>query len=893
MSSLPSARGAVTDPIERDRKEQDVERKLRLYTTVNALRESKLPANKQLDGWLDVLQQNLGSDGHSQKLSRQGQKLTTDLRDILDTVRLMLKNKNGDELLQDVIWNTRDIETPNSIKGEDLANDSHVLGVNKNKAQEDAQQAAHSIRTLLHLLLTNSEARKLVSDFSVVGRDLLARGLGKASEGLRPDEDQLKLVDESHRGEGGAFSVASPEQRAREQEEIGVDGMAKARVPSDIKNSANAVAEEASRTKDTAQSAARDARGQDISPSSPQDGVEVVKEESKKRGLMDRVKNVKNSIPNEHQEKAKDHFNRGKEFITEEYFPKERRDQWIWRGKKVILECQSHPEYQSSLRWLLSYIKEYASHGRRIANEGGNKATEGVKGNGDLQGTMSQLRALTERFANGRSMEEDIWDPINALIDDAQRDQEFKQWWNEVDEWLEKILLTPGYVIEPVSSNRGRELYEAGKKFYGSGQFDDEVNNEPQAGATDFHSTAANSGSGYVPYQVGDVNATAAGLTSTAQPTSTNQRSANTQPASRGKYREHFDNVFEGIGKFVGGIGADPLNRRFGTDIQRLTKDLLFDSEGKLTFKAELWNDVRNTIVPGLIQRIGLVPIPRIEYTDDSLDLVLENLTLSAQNLFPNLVEVEVKNWARFGSGTVTGKKDTSKETNTNRHSLHLHLSHIQTDMRDVAFYFRKKSGLPKLKDSGLADVLLGGDGLSATIHLESSSDPTTLYDIKNIAVKVDTLKFAIRDSKHDLLYKTLKPLATGLIKKQIQKAVADGMRTGLEWLGEELIAVKDRMHEAREGANEEEEVGRFKAMQEAFKRRTDDTASSVSRSGSSSQFKVVSNKRNSLLASTGHPSGWVNRVDEKEKTIHQLPAGERGTGNEDSWRSKAFDINA
>lgn len=38
------------------------------------------------------------------------------------------------------------------------------------------------------------------------------------------------------------------------------------------------------------QSAARDSRGQDISPSSPQEGVEVAKEESKKRGLMDRVK---------------------------------------------------------------------------------------------------------------------------------------------------------------------------------------------------------------------------------------------------------------------------------------------------------------------------------------------------------------------------------------------------------------------------------------------------------------------------------------------------------------------------------------------------------------------------------------------------------------------------
>ncbi|KAJ3732816.1 hypothetical protein DFJ43DRAFT_1071512 [Lentinula guzmanii] len=890
MSSLPSAKGAVTDPIERDRKEQDVERKLRLYTTVNALRESKLPANKQLDSWLDLLQQNLGSDGHSQKLSRQGQKLTTDLRDIFDTIRLFLKKKNGDELIQEVIWNTRDIETPNSIKSEDVAKDGHVLGVNKDKAQQDAQEAAHSVRTLLHLLLTNSEARKLLSDFSVVGRDLLARGLGKASEGLRPDEDQLRLVDEAHRGEGGAFSVASPEQRAREQEEIGVDGMAKARVPSDIQDSVNAVAEEASRTQDAAQNTARDARGQEISPSSPREAAEDVKEEAKKRGLMDRVKNVRNAIPDEHQEKAKDHFKRGKEFLTEEYFPKERRDQWIWRGKKVILECQSHPEYQSSLRWLLAYIKEYASHGRRIANDGGAKATEGVKGNGDLQGSMAQLRALTERFANGRSMQDDIWDPINALIDDAQRDQEFRQWWSEIDEWIEKVLLTPGYVIEPASSNRGRELFESGKRFYGSGQTDDEVNEpQPLSGAT---GSAPNAGtSSYVPYQVGDINA--AGTNPTTQHVPGAQSSPNAQAPVRGKYREHFDNVFDGIGKFVGGIGSDPLNRQFGTDIQRLTKDLLFDSDGKLTFKPELWNDVRTTIIPGLIQRIGVIPIPRIEYTDDSLDLVLENLTMSAQNLFPNLVEVEVRNWARFGSGTVTGKKDTSKDIATNKHSLHLHLSQIQTDMRDVAFYFRKKSGLPKLKDSGVADVLLGGDGLSATIHLESSSDPTTLYDIKNIAVKVDTLKFAIRDSKHDLLYKTLRPLATGLIKKQVQKAVADGMRTGLEWLGEELIAVRDRMNEAREGATEEEEVGRFKAMQEAFKRRKDDASSTVSRSGSSSQFKVVSNKRNSLLATAGHPSGWVNRVDEKEKTIHELPAGERGGGGQDTWRTKAFDINA
>lgn len=36
-----------------------------------------------------------------------------------------------------------------------------------------------------------------------------------------------------------------------------------------------------------------------------------------------------------------------------------------------------------------------------------------------------------------------------------------------------------------------------------------------------------------------------------------------TKTAVRGKYRDHFNNVFEGFGNFVGGISQDPLNRRY------------------------------------------------------------------------------------------------------------------------------------------------------------------------------------------------------------------------------------------------------------------------------------------------------------------------------------------
>jgi len=132
---------------------------------------------------------------------------------------------------------------------------------------------------------------------------------------------------------------------------------------------------------------------------------------------------------------------------------------------------------------------------------------------------------------------------------------------------------------------------------------------------------------------------------------------------------------------------------------------LLFDSEGSLKFKADLWNDIRKVIVPTLIEEVGYIPIPRIEYTDESLDLVVENLTLQGRNLFPNIVQFEAHNFVKFSPYTAI--------TDDHSHRITIVLEQMQADMRDVAFFYHKKTGLPKMKDSGLADVVLGGEGLS------------------------------------------------------------------------------------------------------------------------------------------------------------------------------------
>ncbi|KAL0959472.1 hypothetical protein HGRIS_011182 [Hohenbuehelia grisea] len=198
---------------------------------------------------------------------------------------------------------------------------------------------------------------------------------------------------------------------------------------------------------------------------------------------------------------------------------------------------------------------------------------------------------------------------------------------------------------------------------------------------------------------------------------------------------------------------------------------------------------------------------------------IVENLTLCSRNLFPDVVSFETHNYVKFSPYQAI--------TDEHHHELTLTLGQMQ------------KSGIPKLMDSSLADVLLGGEGLmldvintpDALLRRSASKDKSSVLKVKKVKVKVDSLQI-------------LRPLATGLVKKQIQnlKAIADAIETGLEYVDGQLVSVRDRMRV---------------------------TMASI---------KVVMNQNGSVLANRGYPTGWVNRIAEKKEAAV--------TGEE--WRSKA-----
>lgn len=232
------------------------------------------------------------------------------------------------------------------------------------------------------------------------------------------------------------------------------------------------------------------------------------------------------------------------------------------------------------MTWLLEAFENYKGHAKHVANKAG-ESGEAVQADPAVNDATLQFRTLLERFANGKSMD-GFFNALDQIYTDVDNDAELRDWFSKLDDYVHRILLEPGFILDEESDQEGRELRESGKRFFSD------------------------------------------------------------------KYKGHQERLFDEIQLFFTAMADDPLNQRLGDDVKRLFKDLLFNSEGNLTFKPKLWNDIRHIILPTIIRQVGYVPIPRAEYEDDKIAVVIENLVLSGPNLFPNVISIEAHNSFTF-----------------------------------------------------------------------------------------------------------------------------------------------------------------------------------------------------------------------------------------------------
>ncbi|EFP80265.1 uncharacterized protein PGTG_06221 [Puccinia graminis f. sp. tritici CRL 75-36-700-3] len=816
----PSA-NAVTQPTDRELKSKDEERKMRFYGIIQAFRLGKYPSNAQVDESLTYAINNSPID--DSKLSSDGKQLVQDFRDIIETFRVIVKKKNADELMQNFLFHTKHVDADAHIQ---KLKGAAGVAPSKDEAKNDGQAAAQHLRTLAKLIYTSSETRKLLKDIGVLARDVVADAAVKVADTTRPSEEALKKVDEAAPanewvGPDGEKRTAHEKAPSTGLHEKAVDlqqmaGKAQdylAQGQSELADTANTAQSHAEDAAKKVQSSAeskdhlddrqqaKETAGEAGQVASDKANVAASVASEKKNRLKEAYGNAIAKIPEEHKEKARQAREDTKVYIQDK-FPKERRERFIYRLKKVIVEQQRHRDYQEAIDFFLGLAESYKGHAQGITSHAANKSGD-VLNDPTFKEAQREMRTLLERFANGSSMKP-IFDAINEIYLAAQNDPELEHWFKTLDKYVRRCLQEPGYVMKESCDQAGREINESGKKFWNH------------------------------------------------------------------KYANHRQTLFDEIEKFFTSYAEDPLNIRFGQNWKKLTKDLFLNSEGNLKLKTQLWEDITTVILPGLLRHIGYIPIPRIEYTDSQLDLVIENLTLEGQNLLPNSVELEMRNYFKLSA--------YEKIPNSNRHSFWISFSQVQADLRDVAFYVHKKSGFPKIKDSGMADVVISGNGVSGKVHIESSEAKDRVFVVKDVKIKVDKLAFGIRETKHNFLYSTLKPLAQSLVKKQISKAVEDGIRTGLGQLDAQFVDIRERL-EAAEG---DDKVSKMDVIKRTFTNKKDEssivTSDDKSKKGT---FKIVAQRESKII-------DWASKNSMVEKqALHQETAASSGA----SWKSDAFTI--
>ena len=344
----------------------------------------------------------------------------------------------------------------------------------------------------------------------------------------------------------------------------------------------------------------------------------------------------------------------------------------------------------------------------------------------------------------------------------------------------------------------------------------------------------------------------------------------------RDKYRAHTDRILDEV-KFIGDqFEQDPQNKSFATSVEKLFKDLGNDENGKPTFKPHLVKDLKDVILPAVLENISYVPVPRIEYSDSQIDAVIENLVLESDNFTPNVLEVSSDNYFRWGR-----KKITSIHKNT----VDVKVTGIQVDLRDVSFHVKRKKGFPSITDTGVANIFLGGDGFSFRMKLSTadSSDRQNFFKVDKVDVDVKNLQIKLVKSNHKLLFGLFKPIMLKVLRPAVQKAAEKQLKDQFTQFDQLLYQIKQEADRAREAAlNDPANVpNMYKRYVEAAQKQILQGKKKAEAVVADKKVNMAITKEDSIFPDIHLPGGISSKATEYKELARK---GER-------WESPVFSI--
>ena len=233
-------------------------------------------------------------------------------------------------MLQDFIWQTQNLDGGNAkLPG---------APTDKETAKQHGNEALDGLRTLGTLVISNGQFRKLLNDALILLRDIAGDAAQKTANKVNPDEDRLRQIDEP-----------AEENTWHEVPDLSVSNLKAQAKDTYATNKPFSRGD----VKQAAQQGMNDAQNH------PSDDPQV----AGKAGLSNAVDNLKQTADSNVPDENKDQLEQNKQRALEakenararskaylgKKMPKERRDQTVWRLKKMVVEIQGHSDCEFSI----------------------------------------------------------------------------------------------------------------------------------------------------------------------------------------------------------------------------------------------------------------------------------------------------------------------------------------------------------------------------------------------------------------------------------------------------------------------------------------------------------------------------------------------------------------
>ncbi|KIW83256.1 hypothetical protein Z517_02501 [Fonsecaea pedrosoi CBS 271.37] len=213
----------------------------------------------------------------------------------------------------------------------------------------------------------------------------------------------------------------------------------------------------------------------------------------------------------------------------------------------------------------------------------------------------------------------------------------------------------------------------------------------------------------------------------------------------------------------------------------------------------DLITDAIHIFLPLLIRSVQYIPIPRVEVSVPEMDLLLENLVLepgrnvNSTSFLPYRLLVSTKNDLEI-------RKTHSRKTVSSTKSLvTISINGLSVAAQDLGFWIRGHAGLIHFADEGIASFYLDERGIDISLDLEIGREKLEqILTLRGVRVHIHKLDYDLRQSKLSWLGWLFKPLLKHLVRRSLEKALAENIVKALRAANRELVFARERLRATR-----------------------------------------------------------------------------------------------